>query len=242
LGNLKIWHWPNEECEYDEYTIGVDPSGGDPSGNSCVVCVYSRALREQAAEWHGIASPHELGQISAQIGRFYSSGLKEYPALLGIECNNHGHAVLETNAIQDYPNIYFREHIDAIAKIRTKKIGWETNSKTKWLMIDGLAADLRTGQLKINSKEAIEECLMFHRHQIEKLGRSVEESLALAQGTQKRYTDRVIALAIAMRMENSLPPFREFHPEPQVEGWRKSQTELDESSFLTYYPQGWMLA
>jgi len=241
-GPLKIWHRPNEDYEYDEFTLGVDVAGGDPSGNNSVVSVYSRGLKKQAAEWCGKVPPEQLGVVAAQMGRYYSSGMGHFPALLGIESNNHGHTVLATDAVQDYPNVYFREHVDTISHERTKKIGWETNSKTKWEMIDGLAAALRDGSLIINCKEAIEECLMFHRSQIEKLGRTVEENLALAQGNKKRYTDRVIALAIATRMDKALPPFREYRPQSELDGWRKWKEEKEATSIFTTYTDHWMLS
>lgn len=75
----------------------VDPSegvGGDPGA----AVVLDRGSGEHVATLHGQFTTWEMARLAAEIGRSYwgvrSDGARD-PALLVVERNNHGHAVLQ---------------------------------------------------------------------------------------------------------------------------------------------------
>jgi hypothetical protein len=71
-----------------EYIMGVDPAGGGSDGDFACAQVIERASGMQCAELQGHFPPSELAARVALIARDYNQ------ALVAVERNNHGHAVL----------------------------------------------------------------------------------------------------------------------------------------------------
>jgi len=68
--------------------MGVDPAGGGSDGDFACAQVIERASGMQCAELQGHFPPSELAARVALIARDYNQ------ALVAVERNNHGHAVL----------------------------------------------------------------------------------------------------------------------------------------------------
>jgi hypothetical protein len=91
-----------------------------------------------------------------KLGRAYNN------AMLAVERNNHGHAVLLnlTNGIvrrgvvayPPYPNVYVGPD---------KKVGWLTSNLSKPQMIDLLDRAIRMDEIVLNSKRFIEQAKRF---------------------------------------------------------------------------------
>lgn len=84
-GNLRVWKAPQPGRQY---VIAADPSegvGGDPGAG----VVLDRGTGEHVATIHGQFSTWEMARILATVGREY------FNALIAVERNNHGHAVLQ---------------------------------------------------------------------------------------------------------------------------------------------------
>lgn len=93
-GVLRIW---KHRQDGRRYVVIVDPSegvGGDPGA----AVVLDRGSGEHVATLHGQFTTWEMARLAAEIGRSYwgvrSDGARD-PALLVVERNNHGHAVLQ---------------------------------------------------------------------------------------------------------------------------------------------------
>ena len=71
-----------------DYIIGVDPAGGGSEGDYACAQVIDRASGMQCAELRGHLTPAELASRVAILSRDYNM------ALVAVERNNHGHAVL----------------------------------------------------------------------------------------------------------------------------------------------------
>lgn len=192
-GQLKMWQYPKKKVSY---VIGADVAEGlmikGRETDFSAVEIFRRDTLEQVAEWHGRIAPDEFGRMCALLGLLYNK------ALLGIEANQHGWTAI--GAIKDeyklgkymqqpYSNLYITEQHDQRGRIITKKLGWLTTTKTRRLMIDALAAVIREEEVKINSKELIKECLSF-----------VKDSAGKPQAAQGAFDDRVMASAIAMKI------------------------------------------
>lgn len=116
-----------------EYVLAVDTSeggDGDPSGG----VMYERATAEHVATIDGQFPPHDLARCSAELGLRYNT------AVIAVERNNHGHAVLQAlEREQKYPRIYIHED---------DKPGFPTTPVTRPQIIDALEAAHRLGQWK----------------------------------------------------------------------------------------------
>lgn len=84
-GALRIWYPPTASRSY---LIGADPAGGGADGDYSCAQVLDLATGLQCAELRGHFPPMEFAAHLAALARDYNH------ALLVIERNNHGHAVL----------------------------------------------------------------------------------------------------------------------------------------------------
>jgi hypothetical protein len=99
-GRLTIFFPPQSTAEY---IVGVDPAGGGIEGDYACAQVIERSTGMQCAELHAHLTPQELAAKVASLAREYKD------ALVAVERNNHGHAVLAyLDTCEHYPNIYYQ--------------------------------------------------------------------------------------------------------------------------------------
>jgi hypothetical protein len=129
-GRIAIWKRPQPGRAY---IISVDTSeggGGDPSG----ALIYDWLTAEHIGTLFGQYAPWDLAKVSAELGLEYNC------ALVAVERNNHGHAVLQALIReQGYPNVYVHDD---------EKFGWPTSPVTRPMMLDELEAAHRGGHWK----------------------------------------------------------------------------------------------
>ena len=101
-GRLQIWLPPARASRGQKsWIIGVDPAGGGARGDYACAQVIERFSGMQCAELLGHFTPRELAQWVTRLGREYCD------ALIAVERNNHGHAVLAyLTDRHHYPNLY----------------------------------------------------------------------------------------------------------------------------------------
>lgn len=142
LPGLRVYKLPEAGRKY---ALAADVAEGLVHGD------YSAAVLIDAETWEEIASLH--GHWEPDVYAGYLMVLAEfYSAVLGVERNNHGHAVLATLKIKNAKNVY--EGFD-------KKRGWLTNLQTKPLSIDALAEGLRDGLVKVRTQAALDEMQIY---------------------------------------------------------------------------------
>jgi hypothetical protein len=163
---LKVWKTPEPGRAY---VVSADTAEGlSESGDADYdsASVWDAETWEQVAHLHGRWDTQEFGLLCADLGFWYNT------ALLGIERNNHGHAVI--NAAMHsahYPpqvqgqckGLYYHEEYDEKKQVKARKPGWPTTVKTKYFALDGLATALVESDIKVNSKETISELMRFVR-------------------------------------------------------------------------------
>jgi hypothetical protein len=144
-GRLKIWLPPRPGREY---VIGADTAGGGIDGDYSCAEVIDRELGTQCAELHGHWAPREFARRLAELGKKYNG------ALVAVESNNHGSAVL---ACLEEPLRYgnvFRQN---------GKDGWLTTSASRPTMIENLSTTLIAEPGLFRSERLLNECRTFVR-------------------------------------------------------------------------------
>jgi hypothetical protein len=171
-GRLLIWFppTPGKGCDR-RWIIGVDPAGGGSLGDYACAQVVERSSGMQCAELLGHYTPPELARHVAELGRHYGD------ALIAVERNNHGHAVL-TQLIdrEGYLNLYAEKG----------QAGWLTSVSTRPRMIEHLAVLLEQNPELFFSRRLLQECRTFVRRADTSSG-----------ATGGAHDDCVLAMAIA---------------------------------------------
>ena len=151
---VSIWELPKPNYRY---TLGCDPSDGLGSdfGPVDVWRVPNDPMTEkikQVAQYYGKSRPDDLAEVCALLGTFYNR------AFAGVE-NNMLTTILFL--IKIYDNYYYQVTVDEKTQKRTKKPGWNTNSKTRNLMIDEFIIKFEENELEINSPITQKEMRTF---------------------------------------------------------------------------------
>lgn len=128
------------------YVIGADTAEG-VGGDYSAAHVFTVKDRRQVASFHGQLKPSEFAEKLEEMSALYS---KNEPILIGVERNNHGHAVLlKLDEILNYPNLYKTND----------KLGWVTDKITRPLMIDQFIEAFENGTITLNDRDTLDECL-----------------------------------------------------------------------------------
>jgi len=182
---LKIYSLPELG---QNYIIGVDPSDGQGSDNSCIDVWLDT---KQVAQFYGKLRPDELAELTAEIGTWYNK------AFIGVE-NNMLSTILVLSKI--YDNYYFETRIDERTQVRTRKIGWNTNIKTRDVMIDDFIKFYEEDELEIASALTLGEMKTF-----------VKKENGKREHADGKNDDSIIAAMIAIQMRKyNKPTVRTF--------------------------------
>lgn len=176
-GVLKVWAEPSPSRRY---FIGADIGlgvGGDPS----CACVLDDQMN-QVAELHGQLAPDQMGDKILTLAKWYNQ------AWVGIEANSFGIAAIDSIKSR-YGRLYFNYKVDQRSDVRTRRIGWWTDTKTKPLMIGEFAKAVRDDSVTLNSRELLEE-----------MGTYVLGDDGSVNAEKGCHDDRVIAAMIAMQV------------------------------------------
>ncbi len=196
-GYISIWKYPEKDAFY---VMGGDVAEGLISGDYSCLAILDEKL-DLCASWYGHIAPDLLGDEAVKLAKMYND------AYIGIESNNHGLTTLKAIVNKEYWNVYYQKNYDKIADVITKKLGWNTNKRTKPLMINKLAEFIREMYLGIHWDTLISELFTY-----------VIEDDGITNAQQGSHDDTVMALAIALQLfiegrgENYVPeiPFDEI--------------------------------
>lgn len=183
--NLGWWFWKLPE-HGKSYVIGCDPSDGTGSDFS-VIDVWEKGSLEQVAQLKIICDPEDLAQHLSDIGYFYNE------AFIGVE-NNRLSTLLFLRDLYDH--FYFEVEMDKKTLKRSKKLGWNTNTKTRNIMIDEYDVAFNDDSLTIRSKLTLSEMRTF-----------VKKENGKREHANGKHDDSLFAGMIALQM-NKLEPKR----------------------------------
>ena len=182
FGELKIYKQPVKD---HQYVIGGDVA---EEGDYSVMVVIDRNTFEQVALWHGHIDEFAMAQQAYKLGTYYNT------ALIGIERNNMGVAVVMKLDELGYRNQYRMEILDEIGRKVKDKLGWETDSKTKPIMISDLNQALFERKIMIRSEEILSE-----------IGSYIRNNKGKPEAQEGTHDDCVMATAIAVQMYSHIP-------------------------------------
>lgn len=138
----------------DKYYIGCDLSEGVGQDYS-VIEVFNQDGEQCAEFYNNKLKPFQMAEIINSIGRYYNKGI------LIVEKASGGHSCIEKLRYDyKYMNMSKYKTYDQFNKPKWT-IGFDTNSKTKGLIINSFVEMFETGQLKINSKRLLNEMKVF---------------------------------------------------------------------------------
>lgn len=180
LGALWIWEYPQEG---EQYIISVDPAEG--SNDRSVIQVIKLSTLEQVAEYVKKIHYDKFNPIPTKISRMYNNGL------LVIEDNSIGKTTISRTKDLNYFNLYKRGQTKKerqILGITTKKDGWNTNTKSRPIVINTLESFIETeeGFCIIQSERLMEELMSF------------EEKNGKAQASSNAHDDAIMAWGIGL--------------------------------------------
>jgi hypothetical protein len=167
-----------------EYILGADVAEGLGAGDFSAAVIIDRATGLQCAELLARWPIPKFAAALAGLGWRYSG------ALIAVERNNHGHAVLHS-LVHDhhYPNLY--AHPEGAGTHR-ERLGWPMNAQTRPLALGALERMLRDAPEAFASRRLLEQCRSFVYHDNGKSGALPGE-----------HDDLVIAAAIALAVRET---------------------------------------
>ena len=108
-------------------------------------------------EWRSNkVKPYEFAELTYKIACWYNKGL------LIVEKASAGHTVVDKVRHDfHYVNMFKYRTYDQKKGKAQRKVGWETNSKSKPIMISDMQEWFETGQCLVNSKQLLQEMKFF---------------------------------------------------------------------------------
>ncbi len=155
-----LWIWEERSPE-NSYLVSADVARGD--GKDYSVChVFKIETMEIVAEYQGKVTPDIFSRVLSDVGQEYGN------ALLVVENNSVGFAVLDKLKEMRYPNLYhsvkstheFVEEYQA-DQMSNAVAGFSTTSKTRPLIIAKLEEFIRNNLIKIYSSRLLAEMRTF---------------------------------------------------------------------------------
>lgn len=176
-GSLSIWKIP---VPNEKYYIGVDCSEGIGKDYSTAIVLDKHG--EQVAEFkNNKIKPYQLADIIDALGRYYNKGK------LIVEKASGGHALIQRLRYdKHYGNMEKYKSYDEFNRPQWQ-IGFDTNNKTKSLIVNECREWFEKGLLRVWSKELLEEMKVFIMHE--------NGSMGAVNGS---HDDLVMALCLAI--------------------------------------------
>lgn len=200
-GGIQIYKPPETGVPY---VIGGDTAGD--GSDSFVAQVLDNRTGEQVAM---LRQTYDEDLFAKQL---FCLGMHYNTALIGIETNYSTFPVMELERLR-YPRQYVRESIDDYTHRVKKSYGFQTNTKTRPVIIAGLVEVVRESAELICDQKTLEEMLTFVRNED---GRAEAEAGA--------HDDCVMALAIAHYIRPQQRYLQEL-PEGKKQRWTADMWE-----------------
>lgn len=200
-GFIKIYKAPEPGVPY---VIGAD-TAGDGSDSFVAQVLDNRTGEQVAALRHRTDEDLFTHQLFC-LGMYYNT------ALIGVETNWSTYPVMELERLR-YPRQYVRETFDSFThKVKTA-YGFNTNTKTRPVIISELITAVRDDIRIVNDEDTLEEMLTFVR----------DESYR-PEAEEGAHDDCVMALAIAHHIRPQQSCVKEAEEGETVE-WSESMWE-----------------
>ena len=182
-GLLRLWAAARPG---QRYTVGADVAEGGAEGNRSAAVILEARTGRHVASLKGHWTTHVYAGLLVEVARLYGD------ALLAVERNNHGHAVLEAlTQTHQYPHLYSMER-RLLGRNSPSKLGWQTNSATRQVMFADLRSALADGSFFTQDEEWVQEAYTFG-----------EDRWGRPAATPGNYDDLMAATAIAWQAKDT---------------------------------------
>ena len=181
-----------------KYIIGVDTSEGLATGDNSSVTILDCEKYSEVAHYSGKMEPDLLASYLKLWGEKFNNALQV------IESNNHGLVTIKYLK-EIYKNLYTQKVYNKITDEWTEKVGFQTNARTKPLLIANLDKALRSG-LGVSSVQTIDELMTY-----------VIEDDGSTNASEGKKDDSVISLALCIQ------GYQETHEHTLKEPEKKAQ-------------------
>jgi hypothetical protein len=183
-GCIKLFKSPNTP-EFTKYCIGGD-TAGDTQGDEFSSDVVDAKSLEQVATLTMQTDEDLYAKQMYCLGMYYGW------ALMAIETNFSTYPQKKLEEL-GYPNFYVRETVDRFDKSVTKQFGYNTNKKTKPLMLANLVELVRDHTDIFNDEKTLREMLTF-----------VKKDGGVQEAEDGYHDDKVMSIAVAHQAANQV--------------------------------------
>lgn len=183
-GCIRIYQVPNVP-EITKYAIGGD-TAGDTTGDEFSADVIDAKSLEQVATLDMMTDEDLYAKQMYCLGMYYKW------ALMSIETNYSTYPQKKLEEL-GYPNFYIREVVDRYDKTTTKQLGFNTNKKTKPLILSNLVELVREHVDIFNDEKTLRQMLTMVRKENGK-----------QEAEDGYHDDKVMSLAIGYNAVNQV--------------------------------------
>jgi hypothetical protein len=195
-GPLTVWKAPvrahtspeGDEVQAHRYVLSIDSSSGRGDDFSAIQVIDVDAF-EQVAEWQGKQETGLVADEAYRIGRLYNNAMI-VPEVTG----GWGYAVDQVLKRYKYPRLYTRRVLDRLSQRWTDRTGFETQTRTRMLVLEALETVLREQEFGLYSLRTVNE-----------LGTFVYSERDKPEAQPGCNDDLVLALAIGVYVTTTLP-------------------------------------
>lgn len=181
-----IWYWSTYQSD-QWYGLGSDHSMGIGKDANTATMFNFKTGEVVATHADNMLAPDLAAHEYARLGSEYGNCIWAW------ESNNEcGGTVTTTVKDLHYPAMYQKEIKDNVGNVLTKKLGWETNSKTRTTMLMDFRRDFNNGLIKILDERILKEMKAFSNNDL------ADNTVGLAT----RHFDLMMAACIAWQMKD----------------------------------------
>lgn len=173
------------------YSLGADTAEGVGQDDSALTVMDRMTGREVASFASNQIPPDMFAKKIKQVAEYFNN------ALVVLEINNHGLAVLNELSRLGYMYIFRQRHFDKVTNEWTRKLGWKTTAVTKPLMVDEFVRALREEEVGLSNAATVSQMLTFVH---------TDESNRHSMGAESgQRDDRLISAMLALQGFKDLP-------------------------------------
>jgi hypothetical protein len=211
-GCIKIWKLPNQPA-FTKYALGGDTAGDTPGDEFSSDVVDAKTL-EQVATLTLQTDEDLYAKQMYCLGKYYNN------ALIAIETN---YSTFPQKKLEElgYPNFYVRETVDRYDKAVLKQYGFNTNRKTKPVILANLVQLVREDVDIFNDEKTLRQMLTM-----------VRKDNGKQEAEEGYHDDKVMSIAITHQAVSQVV----FNEEPII---MESQKRFNiEKHYETHYDYG----
>lgn len=211
-GCIKIWKLPNQPA-FTKYALGGDTAGDTPGDEFSSDVVDAKTL-EQVATLTLQTDEDLYAKQMYCLGKYYNN------ALIAIETN---YSTFPQKKLEElgYPNFYVRETVDRYDKAVLKQFGFNTNRKTKPVILANLVQLVREDVDIFNDEKTLRQMLTM-----------VRKDNGKQEAEEGYHDDKVMSISITHQAVSQVV----FNEEPII---MPSQTRFNiEKHYETHYDYG----